>query len=58
MDAKEFRKKRRMNDYTQQQVADYCSVSKSAICKFEKDKIVISEGLLNKILEFANEYLL
>lgn len=57
MEGKEFRKLRRLKDYTQQQIADYCNINKSTISRWENDKININENVLDKIERFAKENL-
>jgi transcriptional regulator with XRE-family HTH domain len=57
MKGKEFKRIRRYKEYTQQQVADYCHVSKSAISKWENDKLNISDYLLCRIVEFTDTFL-
>lgn len=57
MEGKEFKQLRRYQEYTQQQVADYCNVNKSTISKWENDKLQISDCLLSKIVKFTEEKL-
>lgn len=52
MSGKEFRKWRRVNEYTQQQIADFCNIDKSTISKWENEVIIISDKIYNNINDF------
>ena len=52
MTGKEFRKWRRNEDITQQEVADSIGADKSTISRWEHELISISNTLYNKILQF------
>jgi len=52
---KEFRKWRRNNDITQEQVAEIIVVNKSTISRWEHELISISDTLYNKLNKFMIE---
>ena len=54
MTGKEFRKWRRANEFTQQEVSEHCSIDKSIISRWEHDLVVISEKNYKTLLEFIN----
>lgn len=53
MTNKEFRKWRRLREITQQEVASFCNVDKSTICRWEKEETNVSNSILTKITEFV-----
>lgn len=55
MSGKEFRKWRRNNDITQEQVANVIVADKSTISRWEHDLINISDTLYNKLNQFMIE---
>lgn len=55
MSGNEFRKWRRTNDITQEEVAKIIVVDKSTISRWEHDLISISETLYNKLDKFMIE---
>lgn len=48
----DFRKWRRSQEITQQEVADYVGCNKSTICRWEKETIDLVEELYVKVNEF------
>ena len=55
MSGKEFRKWRRSQDITQEQVAKSIVADKSTISRWEHDYINISDSLYNKLMDFAKD---
>lgn len=55
MSGKEFRKWRRNNDITQEEVANNIVVNKSTISRWEHELISISDTLYNKLNKFMVE---
>jgi transcriptional regulator with XRE-family HTH domain len=51
----EFRKWRRSQDITQEQVAKNIVTDKSTISRWEHDLINISDTLYNKLMDFVKE---
>lgn len=54
MSGKEFRKWRRINEFTQDEVAEHCNMDKSTISRWENDLVVITEKNYKALLEFIN----
>lgn len=55
MKGNEFRKWRRSQDITQEQVAKNIVTDKSTISRWEHDLINISDTLYNKLMDFVKE---
>lgn len=53
MTGSEFRKWRRSQEISQQEVADYVGCNKSTICRWEKSQLVLADVLYEKVLEFV-----
>ena len=54
MTGREFRKWRRSQEITQQEVADIIGCNKSTICRWEKEQIALADSLYEKILYYYN----
>lgn len=54
MSGREFRKWRRNNDLTQDEIAEFCNMDKSTISRWENDLVVITEKNYKALLEFIN----
>ena len=52
MTGQEFRKWRRNEDITQQEVADYCNINSCTISRWEHELISLNETIYNQILQF------
>lgn len=55
MTGKEFRKWRRINDFTQEEIATTCNINKSIISRWENDLVVITEKNYKSLLEYRNQ---
>ena len=53
MTNREFRQWRRLREKTQQEVANYCNINKSTICRWERGETNVNNYILTKILEFV-----
>lgn len=53
MTNKEFRKWRRLREITQQEVASFCNINKSTVCRWEKGETNVNNNILTKMLEFV-----
>lgn len=52
---KEFRKWRRNEDITQQEVADYCNINSCTISRWEHELISLNETIYNQIVQFIEK---
>lgn len=53
MTNEEFRQWRRLREITQQEVASFCNINKSTVCRWEKGETNVNNNILTKMLEFV-----
>ncbi|MDF2544248.1 MAG: helix-turn-helix protein [Herbinix sp.] len=54
MTGKEFRKWRRINELTQDEVSEQCNIDTATISRWERDKAIITEKNYKALLELMN----
>ena len=57
MTGSEFRKWRRSQEITQQEIATKVGCNKSTICRWERNQLIIANEVYEKILKFYNNHL-
>lgn len=57
MTGSEFRKWRRSQEITQQEIATKVGCNKSTICRWERNQLIIANEIYEKILKFYNNHL-